>query len=338
MKREHAHLSAAVSAEKLDRAGGDQGNDLFGKSFEEKPIWAGLCGSFRDAICPPKLPPLELTSTPIPTPDRMAVKTNPWAIGTATIANGGLLAILILMGLRSTIDRLPKSHTGDNLHLRDFTLFAPAKPQPAGGSDGGGSNELTDPIKGRLPRREVMPIAPPQVPILDSPKLTIDSAIAVPLEIKLPDNSALANIGVHNSPNVKLASNGPGNKGGIGTGSDGGDGPGNGNGGGPGLDRGYGNSIYTPGTGGVSNPIPIVSPEAEFSDEARRNKYQGVCMIAVIVDAHGYPRNPRVVRSLGMGLDEKALEAVSRYRFKPALKDGKPVAAMINVLVDFRLF
>jgi protein TonB len=61
-------------------------------------------------------------------------------------------------------------------------------------------------------------------------------------------------------------------------------------------------------------------------------------MIAVSVDAHGYPRNPRVVRSLGMGLDEKALDAVARYRFKPAMKGGKPVAAMIDVLVDFRLF
>jgi TonB family protein len=81
-----------------------------------------------------------------------------------------------------------------------------------------------------------------------------------------------------------------------------------------------------------------VSPEAEFSDEARRNKYQGICLIAMIVDARGYPQNPRVIRSLGMGLDEKALEAVQRYRFRPAMKDGKPVAAMISVQVDFRLF
>jgi TonB family protein len=61
-------------------------------------------------------------------------------------------------------------------------------------------------------------------------------------------------------------------------------------------------------------------------------------MISVIVDAHGYPRNPRVIRSLGMGLDEKALDAVQKYRFKPATKDGKPVAVMIGVEVDFRLY
>jgi TonB family protein len=173
---------------------------------------------------------------------------------------------------------------------------------------------------------------------VEDPRLAIDPAIAVPLEISLPDNPSLPNIGVHNSPNVRLASNGPGMRAGIGTGSDGGVGPGTGAGDGPGFDHGAGGRIYVAGTGGVTNPIPLVSPEAEFSDEARRNKYQGICMISVIVDSRGYPRNPRVVRSLGMGLDEKALDAVQKYRFKPATKDGKPVAVMIGVEVDFRLY
>ncbi len=96
--------------------------------------------------------------------------------------------------------------------------------------------------------------------------------------------------------------------------------------------------VCTAGVGGVSNPIPIVTPEAEFSDEARRQKYQGVCMISIIVDTHGYPQDPRVIQPLGMGLDEKALAAVKLYRFKPALKDGKPVNARIWVAVNFRLY
>jgi TonB family protein len=183
-----------------------------------------------------------------------------------------------------------------------------------------------------------MPITPPQVPLIERPTLAIDPAIAVPLDAKLPDNSSLPNIGVHISPNVKLVSNGPGTRAGIGTGSDGGDGPGKGPGYGPGFDRGIGGSIYRPGIGGVTNPIAIVSPDAEFSDEARRNKYEGICMISIIVDSRGYPQNPRVVRSLGMGLDEKALEAVQKFRFKPAMKDGKPVSAMISVEVNFRLY
>jgi protein TonB len=94
-------------------------------------------------------------------------------------------------------------------------------------------------------------------------------------------------------------------------------------------------------TSAAASPLPsrLNSVEAEFSDEARRAKYQGVCLISLIVDAQGNPQNPRVVRALGMGLDEKALEAVRKYKFKPAMKDGKtPVPVMITVEVNFRLY
>jgi periplasmic protein TonB len=263
-------------------------------------------------------------------------KTNPWAIGTATLANGAVLAMLLVLGLGRTIGHLPNPVPVNNVHLSDFTLFAPSSMR--GGGGGGGSNQTTDPIEGRTPRQESMPIVPLQVPLLLNPRLPVDPAIAVPAEIKLPDNPSLPNVGAHKSPNVSLLSYGQGGPAGLGNGRNGGDGPGDGSGDGPGIDRGFGDSIYVAGTGGVSNPIPIVTPEAEFSDEARRHKLQGICVVTVIVDAKGLPRNPRVTRSLGMGLDEKALEAVEKYRFKPSLKNGKPVAAVISVVVDFRLF
>jgi periplasmic protein TonB len=338
MKSDNRGLFRASSAEKAPSAENASIHDLLETRFDERPIWIDLYENVCDSVFPQKLPPLELTSTPIPAPDRMAVKTNPWAIGSATAANAGLMVLLILSGLRSTIHNLPNAPSDRSIQIRDFTLFAPPTEKIAGGGGGGGSNELTDPIVGRAPKQEMTPLVPPQIPMLNNPSLPIDPAIAVPLEIKLPDNLALPNIGVHKSPNVKLDSNGLGLSAGIGSGANGGDGPGKGTGYGPGLDRGIGGSVYTAGVGGVSDPIPIVSPEAEFSDEARRSKYQGICMISVIVDAHGYPQNPRVTRSLGMGLDEKALEAVQKYRFKPATKDGKPVAAMITVMVNFRLY
>lgn len=337
MEEVRAHLPERLSAGET-RGGGDSIIDFRGKIFEERPIWAGLYEGIRDVLFPPALPPLELTSAPIPTPDRMAVKTNPWAVGTATLANGGFLAMLFLMGLSSTVNHYPKSSSGSNIHLNDFSIFAPPMARSAHGGGGGGANELTDPTTGRLPRRDNMPILPPQVPVIESPRLAVDPAIAVPLEIKLPDNPSLPNLGVLNSPKAISASNGSGTKTGIGTGSGGGVGPGKGTGTGPGFDHGVGDSIYIAGHGGVSNPIAVVSPDAEFSDEARRNKYQGVCIISVIVDAHGYPLNPRVIRSLGMGLDEKALESVQKYRFKPAMKDGRAVAARINVEVNFRFY
>src|SRR5579863_255330 len=70
-------------------------NALMGKTFDEKPIWAELWESIRDVFFPPKLPPLELTSQPIPVPDRMAVKTNPWAVGISSGINLIIAAILL---------------------------------------------------------------------------------------------------------------------------------------------------------------------------------------------------------------------------------------------------
>jgi protein TonB len=259
-----------------------------------------------------------------------AERTNPWAFGTATLINGALLALLLSMGLRTMAPHAPlqiQQHTP--IAIQDLPLFAL---RSSGGNDGG-ANASTDPIQGHLPKIERIPLTPPQVPVLENPKLAIDPAIAAPQDIKLPDNPNMPNIGVYRSPNVTMLSGGPGSHGGIGFGDHDGLGPGNG----PGYGPGDGDGVYVPGNG-VSAPIPVFTPEAEFSDEARREKYQGVCIISVIIDTHGNPLNPRVVRSLGMGLDEKALEAVARYRFKPAMKQGHPVAARIVVAVNFRLF
>jgi TonB family protein len=88
---------------------------------------------------------------------------------------------------------------------------------------------------------------------------------------------------------------------------------------------------------GVSPPRAISMADVEFSDEARRAKYHGVVVLSVIIDTKGMPRFIHVVRPLGMGLDEKAIEAVNKSRFRPARKDGKPVAASINIEIDFRL-
>jgi TonB family protein len=89
---------------------------------------------------------------------------------------------------------------------------------------------------------------------------------------------------------------------------------------------------------GVSSPYPINQVIPEFSEVARKAKYQGIVLVSVIVDAQGMPHDPRVVRALGMGLDEKAIEAVLKYRFKPAMKNGVPVPVKINIEINFRLY
>jgi len=98
-----------------------------------------------------------------------------------------------------------------------------------------------------------------------------------------------------------------------------------------------GNPVYRVG-GGVSPPRVIYGPDPEYSEKARSAGYQSVCVLWLVVDAKGLPRNIRVARSIGMGLDEKAVEAVRQWRFKPAIKDGVPVAVQINVEVSFRLY
>jgi protein TonB len=334
MEKEPSMSNTETQAAAL--TGGHEFDGFLGKAFEEKPIWTGLYESIRDVFFPVKLPPLELTSKPIPVPDRMAVKPNPWAIGISSSVNILILLALLFFGVKKIIEATQKPQVTP-IDISDFDVKAPKADSAAGGGGGGGAHDIVDPIKGHLPPRMKDPITPPQVPVLDKPKLAIPSAIDVQPNITLPDNPNLPNIGVKSSANVTLASNGSGDNG-MGSGSGGGLGSGNGNGYGPGTGGNTGGGLYHVG-GGVSAPVPLNSVEAEFSDEARRAKYQGVCLISLIVDAQGNPQNPRVVRALGMGLDEKALEAVRKYKFKPAYKQGQgPVPVMITVEVNFRLY
>ena len=89
--------------------------------------------------------------------------------------------------------------------------------------------------------------------------------------------------------------------------------------------------------GEVSAPVVLLSRDPEFSDEALRAKYGGVCIVSLIVDEYGMPQNLRVVRKLGYGLDEKAIEAVNHFRFKPAMRNGEPIAVMVSIEINFRL-
>jgi TonB family protein len=131
-------------------------------------------------------------------------------------------------------------------------------------------------------------------------------------------------------------SNGPGSGGGIGSGSGGGVGSGKGAGFGPGEGGGFGGGAFHVG-GGVSNPVKLYGPEPEYSEEARKAKYQGTVVLNGVVDPSGRTRDLKVIRSLGLGLDEKAIEAVEKWKFRPGYKDGKPVPVYVSIEVNFRL-
>jgi TonB family protein len=89
---------------------------------------------------------------------------------------------------------------------------------------------------------------------------------------------------------------------------------------------------------GVTAPRAIYLPSPAYSEKARKKKVQGTCILLLVVDADGKPRDISVVRGLGLGLDEQAIKAVQQWRFEPARKDGQPVAVRFKVEVSFRLY
>jgi len=84
-------------------------------------------------------------------------------------------------------------------------------------------------------------------------------------------------------------------------------------------------------------PVAIFKPEPEYSEEARAGKFQGTVRLAIVVDTDGTAKDIRVIGMLGMGLDEKAVEAVQKWKFKAGMKAGQPVNVRAQIEVNFRL-
>jgi len=304
---------------------------------KEEPVWKTLGSSLQDLFFPRKLPPLELTSTPVPVADPMAVKRGPLSSSMAILAHVVIVALILLFTYWQWKTRpIEKKTVATNVDVKPFIPMTMKMNQSMGGGGGGGAHELVEASKGHLPKESKTQITPPQIIRNDHPKLAVEPTIVMPQQVKLPDAN-MPNIGVPQSPQVALASQGSGSGSGFGNGRGGGIGSGNGNGVGPGEGGGYGGGLMRPG-GGVSAPQVIYSVDPEFSDEARRAKYQGICVVSVIVDAQGNPQRVHVIRPLGMGLDEKAVEAVRQYKFKPAYYQGHPVAVEVNIEVNFRIY
>ncbi len=232
----------------------------------------------------------------------------------------------------------PEEHV--QLIAPDISEYMPMmkKQLPAmGGGGGGGERNVIQAPKGKLPKVTLQEqITPPTVVIRnDHPKLAVDPTITMQQDMKIASN--MPTIGDPKSTIVGPASNGTGAGGGIGSGTGGGIGSGSGTGFGPGHGGNYGGGVMRVG-GGVSAPVPIYEPDPEYSDEARKVKYQGTVMVSIVVGPDGLVRNPRIASAVGMGLDQKAIEAVRNWKFKPAMKDGHPVAVYAQVEVNFHLY
>jgi periplasmic protein TonB len=305
-----------------------------------EPLWKSLFRGLDDFFFPRKLPPLKLESKPIPVKDIWGFYNykKSGALG-STVTHVIVLALIMygtILGRRvvTKVETKPQTDT-QLIDPGDFIPLKPAKTQ-AGGGGGGGDRDVLQASKGRLPRFSMQQITPPAVVIRNlNPKLEVEPTVIVPPDIKVAMNS-MPTLGDPKSSAI-IPSNGTGSGGGIGSGSGGGVGPGTGPGVGPGSGGGIGGGVFRPGRG-VIPPRPIYSPDPEFSEEARKAKYQGTCVLGLVVDTNGRPTNIRVVSSLGMGLDEKAIEAVRTWLFEPGQKDGHAVAVEVAIEVDFHLY
>ncbi len=317
--------------------------NLLPRTTANEGLWTSLKENVRAALFPEKLPPLQLTSRPVKVQDiwgeyRYGKQSASVSLLVHVAMIGALIALSII-GAKVVEQKKPQE---------TVTLIAPdLSPPPlpmtkpnaktSGGGGGGGDHDKLQAPKGKLPKTAMEQITPPAMVIRnDHPKLPVEPTVVIPPQIKLASN--MPNLGnpmsaVPSGP----PSNGTGGGGGIGSGNGGGVGSGSGPGVGPGHGGGIGGGAFRVG-GGVSAPRALDTPDPEYSEEARKAKYQGTCVLWLIVGPDGKPRDVKVARALGMGLDEKAIEAVRNWKFAPAMKDGKPVAVQINVEVNFRLY
>jgi len=284
----------------------------------------------------PKEPPLELTSRPIPQKDiwgeyRYGKISAPLSL----LLHAGLVALLIAAG--PLMVRQGRKIYKDVFPMTVSAYLPPLPPtDPSLRGGGGGGDRSPDPASlGRAPRFDKEQFTPPLVVIRNAnPKLPMEPTLIGPPELQLPQ----PNVPQFGDPRGVLGppSSGPGSGGGIGSGQGGGVGPGRGPGLGPGQGGGYGGDAYMPG-GAVIGPQVIYQVEPEYSEEARKARHQGTVVLQGVVEPDGRIRHLVVISSVGMGLDDRAIQAVQQWRFKPGTRNGQPVPVWARIEVSFRL-
>jgi protein TonB len=301
-----------------------------------RTFWQNL----RDAISPPKLPPLKVTSQPVKVKE---IWSRDKAFGPSqgiSLAAHILLIILIVVPLVHHVVSGSSQVTAKMLFDTDISPYTeklPAGKSKAGGGGGGGEHSQIAASKGKLPKFSMTQLTPPMVTLKNlNPRMSAVPTVLGPPDLKLPSPD-LPNYGDPLAASI-TDSSGTGTGSGIGNGNGGGVGSGEGGGVGPGEGGGTGGGVFRPGTGGVGYPSCLYCPRPSYSDEARKAKYQGTVLLQAVITPDGRGIEIQVVKGLGLGLDEKAVEAVKGWRFKPAVgPDGKPVATLVPIEVTFRL-
>ncbi len=193
-------------------------------------------------------------------------------------------------------------------------------PAPKPGSDG--TRSPLPPTKGELPQYAKRVFVPPVLRDEAPHPLVIEPSIALEMPV-----TTLAVVQIGNPNGLPGPPSGGPGRNGVGIGR-----------GGIGDEDGIGGTVTSrAGGGSLTGPVPIYNPDPEFSEDARKAKLQGQVVLEVVVDTDGKAHAIRVRAGLGLGLDEKAIEAVQTWRFRPGHRNGKAIAVPATIYINFRL-
>ena len=246
-----------------------------------------------------------------------------------------VLAALVIFVF--TLPIVPAPGTNEPISLRN--IIWTAEPGPGGGGGGGGNKMPDPPKKAELPGKDklTVPVVKPPTPAPEPPKEEPKP------EAKLNIPAVTTQAGVQEMPGAlsglpSAPSLGMGTGGGAGTGTGTGIGSGSGSGLGAGSGGGTGGGIYRPGNG-VSMPTVLAEVKPSYTAEAMRAKIQGIVMVEAVVGEDGNIGQVKVVRSLDptFGLDQEAIKAVRKWRFRPGTRFGQPVAVLVEIELTFTL-
>ena len=259
--------------------------------------------------------------------------------GNATLASIAVHAAFVLL-LLVAIANPPSALVPTSRQEPPDSITWLDMPGPGGGGGGGGTKNPEPPRKAEAkgPEKITVPV--------EKPKLAVATAKPTPPpppQIEIPAQKTATGVlelpgVVSNIPAPTVPSQGSGEGGGAGTGKGTGSGSGQGAGLGAGFGGGTGGGWYRPGNG-VLSPEVLHEERPQYTAGAMRAKVQGIVEVEAVVMTDGTVGQVQIVRSLDdrWGLDEKAIEAVKRWRFRPGTRQGRAVPVLVNIELTFTL-
>lgn len=298
--------------------------------------WGGHFGGFWDRIrelfSRTKPAPLPAGIKPVKVRDIWSKDENfGWTQAVSMGLHAGVMILLLVPLFFKVVPQTQASNTDTNMiDISPYVAKLPAGNNKAGGGGGANDHTMTPVNKGKLPKFKMTQFSAPLVkPINPNPKLAMDPSLLGPPDLKMQS----PNLPTFGDPLASAVSDSLGHGNGTGIGS------GTGAGLGPGEGGGTGGGQFRAGVNGVGMPTCFYAPDPQYSDEARKAKYQGIVVLEGVITLDGRVTQIRVVKSPGLGLGEKAVEAVRTWRCKPALgPSGRPVPTQVPIEVTFRLF